>query len=63
MANTEELKQLVFLLPKRLHAELKVRCVEEGVTIKSVLTDLIEKYVEEKNAAVNHDEIQSCSRK
>ena len=49
MANKGDLKQLVFLLPKDLHAEFKMKCVKEGVSIKSVLIDAIEKYVNEQN--------------
>lgn len=49
MSNTEELKQLVFLMPKDLHAEFKMKCVREGVTIKSVLVSMIEEYVKDDN--------------
>lgn len=47
MPNTKDLKQLVFQLPIELHTDLKTKCAQEGKTIKSVLIEMVEQYVQE----------------
>ncbi len=43
----EPIKQLTLRISNELHLKLKIKCVKEGRTMGEVLTELIEKYVDE----------------
>jgi hypothetical protein len=43
----EGTKQLTLRLPTELHLKLKLKCVQEGRSMGEVLTELIQRYVEE----------------
>ncbi len=43
----EQVKQLSLRIPSDLHLRLKLKCVKEGRPMGDVLTELIQKYVDE----------------
>ena len=48
MSNTKTEKQMIFMMPKELHTEFKVKCIQEGVSLKEVLVAMVESYVSGK---------------